>query len=80
MFDRVFLAHPRAVNESYLEHAAVAGRFGCELLMAGLACLVHAVIPIFFTTTASRTVTCLHARMGDGRVRPAPASTPDRAP
>ena len=43
--DRLFIAHPRAVNEDYLAHAGVALRFALILLGAGLAALVHAVIP-----------------------------------
>lgn len=75
MFDRVFLAHPRAVNETYVEHAQVAARFGGHLVLAGLACLVHAVIPVLFTTTASRQVAKLHGEMcrDRGQPRAAPA-------
>lgn len=76
MFNRVFLDHPRAVNENYVEHGRAAARFGCELMIAGLACLVHAVIPAAFTTTASRRVASLHERMCKDRVVEAPC-TPD---
>ncbi len=68
MFDRLFLAHPRSVDETYLQHARVAARFGGELVLAGLACLVHAAIPALFTTTASRRVAKLHGQMGRDRV------------
>ena len=33
--DRLFIAHPRAVNENYLAHAGVALRFALLLLGAG---------------------------------------------
>jgi hypothetical protein len=73
MIDRVFLDHPRRVGESYGEHALVAARFGAALLIAGLACLVHAVIPSLFTHTASDTVRRLHARLS--RRTPVPAAS-----
>lgn len=63
MIARLFLDHPRSVEESYGEHALFAGRFGLLLLAAGLAALVHAVIPGLFQKTASRIITQLHARM-----------------
>ena len=49
--DRLFIAHPRAVNEDYLAHAGVALRFALLLLGAGLAALIHAIIPALFIAT-----------------------------
>lgn len=62
MIDRLFLDHPRSVNESYLEHAAFAGRFSLTLFGAAFAALIHAVLPFCFERTASRTVAALYAR------------------
>ena len=62
MIDRLFLDHPRSVNETYLQHAAFAGRFSLALFGAGVAALVHAVLPFAFERTASRTVAALYAR------------------
>lgn len=62
MIGKLFLDHPRSVDESYLEHAAFAGRFSLTLFAAALAALVHAVLPFCFETTASRTVARLYAR------------------
>lgn len=70
MIERVFLDHPRQVGESYGEHAAVAARFGVTLLIAGLACLVHAVIPSLFTRTGSDTVKRLHGRLSARTPKP----------
>jgi hypothetical protein len=67
MFERLFLAHPRSVNETYFQHAATAFGFSRTLVVAGLACLVHAAIPAFFTNTASRKIAALHEDMGRGR-------------
>ena len=62
MIDRVFLDHPRSVDESYFEHAAFAGRFSLRLFGAAFAALVHAVVPCMFERTASRVVADLYAR------------------
>jgi hypothetical protein len=61
ILDRLFLAHPRTVNESYLEHCAFAFRIGSRLLLAGAAALVHAVVPCLCETTASRIILALNA-------------------
>ncbi|SNS74113.1 hypothetical protein SAMN06295912_11446 [Sphingomonas laterariae] len=63
MFDRLFLAHPRSVNESYFEHFGVASRFGVTMVTSGIACLVHAVVPAFCVRTGSNAVKRLHAQM-----------------
>lgn len=58
-----FTDHPRQVGESYGEHMATAGAFGLQMLVGGLCCLVHAVLPFLFVDTASRTMGKLHRRM-----------------
>jgi hypothetical protein len=63
MIARLFTAHPATVGESYTEHFGVATRFGLRMVLGGLACLVHAVLPFAFITTASRTIRELHERM-----------------
>lgn len=68
--DRYFLSHPRTVDESYLEHAGVAFRFGVRLLGAGLAALVHAVIPCLFEKTASSMIKSLHGEMASRSAPP----------
>lgn len=72
MIDRLFLHHPRAVGESYAEHAAVAAGVGMRMVAGGLACLVHALIPGAFVTTGSRTIRRLHANLGTRSPREAP--------
>ena len=61
ILDRLFLAHPRTVNESYFEHCAFAFRIGSRLLLAGAAALVHSVVPCLCETTASRIILALNA-------------------
>jgi len=59
--DRMFLAHPRTVNESYGEHGLFALGIAGRLLVAGLAALVHAIVPCLCETTASRIVLAMNA-------------------
>ena len=59
---RHFVTHPASVDETYLEHAAFAGRFSLALFGAAFAALVHAFLPFAFEKTASRTVARLYAR------------------
>jgi hypothetical protein len=63
MIDRLFLDHPRSVRESYGEHLRVAGRFGATMVVGGLACIVHALVPGLFIRTGSATVKRLYSEM-----------------
>jgi Family of unknown function (DUF6356) len=69
MLDRWFLAHPRSIDESYLEHQACALKFSGSLLRASLACFVHALVPGLFERTGSTMVKQLHQEMATKRVR-----------
>jgi len=62
MITRVFLTHPRSVDESYAEHAVFAGGFALRLFLAAGAALVHAIIPCLFEKTASRMIADMYAR------------------
>jgi len=57
MFGRLFLDHPRSVDESYFEHLLFAGGFALRLLGAGVAALVHALVSCLFEKTASQLIT-----------------------
>jgi len=63
MFRSLFLSHPESVGETYLEHQGVALSFAAELVAAGLACAVHALVPALFTRTGSRAIERLHTRL-----------------
>jgi hypothetical protein len=63
LVDRLFTGHPRSLGMSWLSHGAGALRIGGELIGAGLACVVHAVVPGWFTQTAGKTVTRIHHHM-----------------
>lgn len=69
MIEKYFLAHPRSVDESYGEHLLAAASFSFDLLRAGLACFVHAIVPGLFVTTGSQAVSRLHDRMVRNRNR-----------
>jgi hypothetical protein len=70
----LFTAHPATVGESYGEHLTAAAGFGVRMILGGLACLVHAVLPFLFVRTGSDTIRALHTRMVTHRARPAAAA------
>jgi hypothetical protein len=63
MFARLFLDHPRSVDETYGEHFRVASRVGVLLIGAGLAAFVHAIVPEWHKRTGSRTIRRLNAEL-----------------
>ena len=67
MFRRLFLDHPASVGESYVKHFLVATRFGTTMICAGIAGVIHGVLPFAFTTTGSRTVMRLNKQIVDKR-------------
>ncbi|HEX4635417.1 MAG TPA: DUF6356 family protein [Rhizomicrobium sp.] len=66
MFRRLFLSHPRQAGETYFQHQRVALSFALPLLGAGLAAIVHALVPGMFERTAGDMIRKLHARL-EGR-------------
>lgn len=64
-----FTKHPRSVGETYLEHMEMAAGFGVAMIVGGLACLVHALVPAWFERTGSRIISHLHTRMVVNRRR-----------
>lgn len=62
MIERLFLDHPRSVDELYLGHAAFAFTFSRKLFLAACAALVHAILPFAFEKTASAMVAELYER------------------
>ena len=63
MLHQWFAAHPRSVGETYAQHCRIAARFGAAMVVAGFACLLHALVPALFERTGSRTVKRLYAEM-----------------
>lgn len=72
MIAKLFTDHPRAIGETYSQHARTALSFGWRMTLGGIACIVHAIVPGLFVKTASRTVVQLDAEMR-GRT-PAPGA------
>ena len=66
---KLFTDHPASVGENYLEHLMTALSFSGELLVASLACLVHALLPFLFVKAGSQRITCLHEKMVSHRDR-----------
>ena len=67
--------HLEEVGETYGEHMVHAGSYGVTLVVAGLACLVHAALPFLFERTGSAAIKTLHARMAArGRMDPPTAA------
>ena len=59
----IFTRHPATVGETYGQHFRAALGFAARMLIGGLACLVHAVLPFLFVRTGSGIIDELHDRM-----------------
>jgi hypothetical protein len=77
MTDRLFFEHPRSLGMSWAAHGVGAVAIGARLVGAGLACLVHAIVPGVFTQTAGKTVTHMYDHMAR---RKAGATNPENWP
>ena len=69
-FHRLFVEHPREVDESYFHHMAASSRFGCRLLKLASCAFLHALVPGVHKATVSKAVCCMAEEM-DGRAREA---------
>ena len=69
---RLFVEHPRSLGMSWGQHGIGAVAIGATLVGAGAACLIHAIVPGWFTQTAGKTV----ARMYD-HIQARKAAAPD---
>ena len=67
MFARLFIEHPRVVGETYLEHMAASLGTARALIAAGLACIVHAVVPGLCKTTGSTAILKLYSDVAPRR-------------
>ena len=76
--ERLFVEHPRSLGMSWASHGIGAVKIGGELVGAGLAALVHAAVPGWFTETAGRTVTRIYDHIQQRKAGAAdPESWPD---
>jgi hypothetical protein len=74
---RIFSEHPRSLGMSWGAHAVGAVSIALRLIGAGVACLIHAIVPAWFTQTAGRTVTEMYDEMAR---RKAGAANPNAWP
>jgi len=74
---RAFSEHPASVGETYTEHLVKAVCFGTRMALAGIACLVHGVLPFLFVRTGSRAIAELNERMIASRGLPLPPIASD---
>jgi len=76
---RAFTEHPASVGESYGEHLGRALCFGSRMIFAGIACMVHGVLPFLFVRTGSRAISELNERLVVNRRRvPLPSIASDK--
>jgi Family of unknown function (DUF6356) len=66
---RAFTEHPASVGETYLEHLGCALGFAVRMMLGGIACAIHAVLPFLFVRTGSGVVIDLYDRMVVNRRR-----------
>ena len=69
--------HLDEVGESYWKHMLKAAGFAMAMLVGGVACLVHAVLPFLFVRTGSTRVRHLHEVMVENRLAPGRRSAED---
>jgi Family of unknown function (DUF6356) len=60
---KLLTEHPTSVGETYAQHLAHAIGFGTRMVLAGVACILHGLLPFLFVRTGSRAVAQLHERM-----------------
>jgi len=77
VLNRLFVEHPRSLGMSWASHCTGAVKIGAELIGAGCAAIVHAVVPGFFTETAGKTVTRVYDHI---QSRKAGAANPENWP
>ena len=71
MIAKLFIDHPRAIGETYSQHARTAFSFGWRMTVGGLACMVHAVVPGLFAvgrvaSSLARERYCSGISLGEG--------------
>jgi len=71
--DRLFLEHPRSLGMSWGGHGAGAFKVGFQLIGAGVAAIIHGLVPGIFGETASGTVTRVYEHIQRTRGNPTDA-------
>lgn len=78
MLSRLTRDHLKSVDETYFEHMRRALGFAARLVLAGLACFVHALLPGLFARTGSATILLLHDKMVVNRRRQPAVQSPEQ--
>jgi hypothetical protein len=60
---RLFTEHPASVGETYREHLCAATGFAVRMMVGGIACFLHGLVPFAFGRTGSDCIRQLHDRM-----------------
>lgn len=66
---RAFSEHPASIGETYFGHLLQASLFGFRMLLAGIACILHGLLPFLFETTGSDAMKALNEEMTARRAR-----------
>ncbi|MFT6777487.1 MAG: hypothetical protein ACJAV1_001404 [Paraglaciecola sp.] len=69
MLKKLFIDHPRSVDETYIQHFFTAMSFSTKLFKAAVACFIHALVPGLCIKTGSKAITQLHVKMITFRVK-----------
>jgi hypothetical protein len=77
LMQRMFVEHPRSLGMTWASHGIGAVKIGGELVGAGLAVLVHAAVPGWFTETGGKTVTRIYDHI---QARKAGSADPENWP
>ena len=72
--DRLFLEHPRSLGMTWAGHGGGAFKVGFQLIGAGVAAIIHGVVPGIFGETASGTVTRVYEHIQRTRGDPTDAA------
>lgn len=73
MLRKAFTEHPASVGETYGQHLRHASGFGLRMMIGGMACVLHGLLPFLFVRTGSKQIETLHGRMVVNRSKmPAP--------
>jgi hypothetical protein len=65
MLSKVFLDHPRSVDETFGQHFLFAFGFSMTLFIAAFAALLHAFVPAACEKTASTIIKRLYGRIAN---------------
>ena len=71
--------HLREVGETYPQHLKKAAGFGAAMLVGGIACVLHGLLPFLFVKTGSDCIRRLHGEMVENRNKRPAAQAPNVA-